>query len=109
MMNSPLPTYLNQVWNFVESGTGELAIVSGEISKNAPTSYDHVIARLEKSYESEEVAMLITNAPNMFRALCNIAGEVKYGTATLPDFLTENINDILHDITRPLKTQDETE
>lgn len=108
-MNSPLPTYLNQVWNFVGSGTGELEIVSGEISENAPTSYDHVIATLDDIPDVEEVALLIANAPNMFRALCNIAGEVKYGTATLPGFLTENINDILHDITRPLKTQDETE
>ena len=108
-MNRALPTYLNQVWNFAMSATGELEIVSGEISENAPTSYDHVIATLEGIPESEEVALLIANAPNMFRVLCNIAGEVKYGTATLPDFLTESMTEILHDIMRPLKTQGETE
>ena len=99
-MNIKFPTYLNQIWNFVKSDTGEVQIVSGEIFGNAPTSYDRVIATLEESPESEEIARLIASAPNMVWALCNVMGEVKYGNATLPDFITEDINDIIHDITR---------
>ena len=94
------PTYLNQVWNYVKPEAGKMQIVAGEISKEGRLSYDQAIAVLEDSPVIEERAKLIANAPNMFRLLCNLAGEVKYGTASLPDFLVEGINDVIDDIAR---------
>ena len=94
------PTYLNQVWNYGTTQAGKVEIVSGEIGENEPTSYDKVIAVLEDSPAVEERAKLISNAPNMFRLLCNIMGELKDGTGTLPDFLMDGIDDVIRDIAR---------
>ena len=100
-MWNALPTYLNQVWNYCfMPETGRLEIVAGEMQGNAPTRYDKVIAVLEDSPVAEERAKLISNAPDMFKILCNIAGEVKYGTVSLPDFVIEDIDSVLHDIAK---------
>lgn len=108
-MKISFPTYLNQVWNFFADDTGKIQVVAGEISENAPTSYDTAICTLNECPESEERAKLIANAPDMFRVLCNIGGEVNNGTASLPDFIMEDIDNILHNITRQRTAQDETE
>ncbi|MBQ3456177.1 MAG: hypothetical protein IJG36_07050 [Synergistaceae bacterium] len=94
------PTYLNQAWNCTTLQSGKCQIVAGAIRENEPISYDKVIAVLEDSPIVEERAKLIANAPNMFRLLCNIAGEVEYGTARLPDFLMDGIDDVIRDIAR---------
>ena len=97
------PTYLKQVWNYAITEAGKLQIVSGEIRENEPIPpirYDKVIAEMTDSLLAEERAKLIANAPNMFRLLCNIAGEVEYGIALLPEFLMEGINGVMHDIAK---------
>lgn len=85
-MKISFPTYLNQVWNFFADDTGKIQVLAGEISENAPTSYDTAICTLNECPESEERAKLIANAPDMFRVLCNIGGEVNNGTASLSRF-----------------------
>lgn len=99
-MWNALPTYLNQDWECATSESGVIGIVSGQIRENVPTNYDQTIAVLEDSPVAYERASLIANAPNMFRLLCNVMGEVKYGTATLPEEIAEGIDDVLRDIAR---------
>lgn len=94
-MWNALPTYLNQDWECATSESGVIGIVSGQIRENAPTNYDQTIAVLEDSPVAYERANLIANAPNMFRILCNLGGEVKDGTATVPDFIMSDIDGVI--------------
>lgn len=100
-------TFLNESWNFFITSTGEIKVVAGEIVKDKPITYDTLIATLSENGNGKGNAKLIAHAPDMFRTLCNIAGEVKYGNASIPDFLMEDIDSILEGITSKGETEHE--
>lgn len=105
--------FLNQVWNFYITSPREgsrVRIVVGEINEDGTVSYDTqaYICSLRKSPNQIQMAKLIAFAPSMFRTLLNIAGEVKYGTTSLPDPIMESIERITDNIIS-IKDKDETE
>lgn len=99
-MNLKMPSYLNQVWNFFTNEAGEIQVISGEISENAPISYDESICTLEESPEAEKRAKLIARAPDMFKILCNLGGEIDDGAALVPDFIAEDIDNVISEVIR---------
>lgn len=106
-------SFLNQCWNFFTTKTRKgdrVHIVAGEINEKGTVSYDtHTyICSLRKSPNQKQIAKLIAYAPDMFRVLLNVSGEVKYGTTSLPDSIMESIERITVDIIS-IKDKDETE